>query len=129
MAAKIQIFSHSSDFAQKKHLFHQLPPPTLAFSITASDSANFFCVIAIFVVLLFLLVYFALALLVFVVLVSLVFAAEKIQKQFNITLLTLTIAELDIESRLSEHLSTSHPVSIILNPKLLLMQYFQKKQF
>ena len=87
--------------------------------------------------LLFLLVYFvlallvfiALALLVFVVLVSLVFAAEKIQRQFNITLLTLTIADLDIESCLSEHLSTSHPVSIILNPKLLLMQYFQKKQF
>ncbi len=111
------------------------PPPTLAFSITASDSANFFCVIAVFVVLLFLLVYFALALLVFValvslvfvVLVSLVFAAEIIQKQFNITLLTLTIAELDIESRLSEHLSTSHPVSIILNPKLLLMQHFSKK--
>ena len=87
--------------------------------------------------LLFLLVYSALALLVFialvslvfVVLVSLVFAAEKIQRQFNITLLTLTIAELDIESRLSEHLFACHFVSQILNPKLLLMQYFQKNNF
>jgi len=75
---------------------------------------------------LFPLVFIVLALLVFVVLASLVFAAEKIQKQFNITLLTLTIAEPDIESCLSEHLFACHPVSQILNPKLLLMQYFQK---
>ena len=79
---------------------------------------------SVFLVILFSVVFIVLALLVFIVLVSLVFAAEKIQRQFNITLLTLTIAELDIESRLSEHLSTSHPVSIILNPKLVLMQYF-----
>lgn len=74
---------------------------------------------SVFLVILFSLVFIVLALLVFIVLVSLVFAAEKTQKQFNITLLTLTIADLDIESRLSEHLSTSHPVSIILIPKPL----------
>ena len=97
-----------------------IPPlSTLSFSITVSDSANFSCIVAIFVVLLFLLVYFALALLVFVVLVSLVFAAEKIQKQFNVKSFSLAFAMLDIESCLSEHLSTSHPVSIILNPKPL----------
>ena len=106
---------------RKKNTYSINSPPTLAFSITASDSANFSCIVAIFLVLLFLLVYFVLALL--------VFAASKYNFISYITSFALAFAVIDIESCLSEHLSTSHPVSIILNPKLLLMQYFQKKQF